>query len=433
MASEFMAAIDHLAEEKGIPKEAIIETIEAALAAAYRKDFGQKEQIVVAELDPKTEKTRLFVVHKIVEEVEDPMKEISLKDAKKIDKKAKLEGEIREEVKPPAEYGRVAAQTAKQVVLQRLREAERNIIFQEYKEKEGTMITGTVQRIEGDVVMIDLGKTTGILFPSEQSRVDKYYVGQRMKLYLVKVDDSGKDPQVLLSRTHPDMVKQLFEMEVPEITSETVEIKGVAREAGVRSKVAVYSNQEAVDPVGSLVGRRGVRVQAVMAEIGDEKIDIVLWDEDQTQYIINALSPAKIKKVVLDEKNKSALIKVEEDQLSLAIGKSGQNVRLASKLTGWSIEVEKGAQPIKKVDTKGKEDEEEKENKEDKLAKKEKIEGEQVENKEEIKDEPKKNVESTSDDSASAGAPVSTKVNSDKDSDKDSSDDKSDKDDKKEE
>jgi len=360
MSSEFMAAVDHLAEEKGIPKEAIIETVEAALAAAYRKDFGQKEQIVVAELDPKTEKTRLFVVHKIVDEVEDPMKEISLKDAKKIDKKAKIGGEIREEVKPPAEYGRVAAQTAKQVVLQRIREAERNIIFQEYKEKEGKLVTGTVQRIEGDVVMIDLGKTTGILFPSEQSRVDKYYVGQRMKLYLVKVDDSGKDPQVLLSRTHPEMVRQLFEMEVPEITAGTVEIKGVAREAGVRSKVAVHSTQEAVDPVGSLVGRRGVRVQAVMAEIGDEKIDIVLWDESPMQYIINALSPAKIKKVVLDKKNKSALIKVDDDQLSLAIGKSGQNVRLASKLTGWSIEIEKSAQLMKEegVDVKAEKGEE---------------------------------------------------------------------------
>ncbi|MFH0905362.1 MAG: transcription termination factor NusA, partial [bacterium] len=340
--SEFMAAVSQIAEEKGIPKEVIIETVEAALAAAYRKDFGQKEQLVVAQMDPQSEKTRLFVVHKIVEEVEDPMKEVSLKDAKKVDKKAKVGGEIREEVFPPAEYGRVAAQTAKQVVLQRLREAERSIISQEYKDKEGQLITGTVQRIEGDVVMIDVGKTTGILFPSEQSRADRYYTGQRMKFYLVKVDDASKDPQVLLSRTHPEMVKLLFDMEVPEIGAGTVEIKGVAREAGVRSKVAVYSNQEAVDPVGSLVGRRGVRVQAVMAEIGEEKIDIVLWDGDSKQYIINALSPAKIKEVVLDERRHSALIRVDEDQLSLAIGKGGQNVRLASKLAGWDIEVEKG-------------------------------------------------------------------------------------------
>lgn len=343
MASEFMSAIMQIAEEKGISEEAVLETVEAALAAAYRKDFGQKEQLIVAQLDPKTEKARLFVVHKIVEEVEDPVKEISLGDAKKIDKKAKIGGEIREEVFPPAEYGRVAAQTAKQVILQRLREAERNMIFQEYKEKEGQLINGTVQRVEGNVVMIDIGKSTGILFPSEQSRTDRYYSGQRMKFYILKVDDSGREPQVLLSRSHPQMIARLFEMEVPEIAAGTVEIKGVAREAGVRSKVAVHSTQEAVDPVGSLVGRRGVRVQAVMAEIGEEKIDIVLWDEDTKQFITNALSPAKIKDVILDEANHSALIKVEDDQLSLAIGKAGQNVRLASKLAGWQIEVEKGS------------------------------------------------------------------------------------------
>lgn len=346
MASEFMSAIQQIAEEKGISLEAVLETVEAALAAAYRKDFGQKEQIVVAQLDPKTEGARLFVVRKIVEEVEDPVKEISLEDAKKIDPKATLEGEIRDEVFPPAEYGRVAAQTAKQVILQRLREAERSMIFNEYKEKEGTLINGVVQRIEGAVIMIDIGKATGILFPSEQSRADRYYPGSRMKFYIHKVDDSGREPQVLLSRAHPDMIKKLFEMEVPEITAGTVEIKGVAREAGVRSKVAVHSTQEAVDPVGSLVGRRGIRVQAVMAEIGEEKIDIVLWDEDPKTYITNALSPAKIKEVVLDEGAKTSLIKVEEDQLSLAIGKAGQNVRLASKLVGWQIEVEKGGQRI---------------------------------------------------------------------------------------
>jgi transcription termination/antitermination protein NusA len=355
MASEFMAAIMQIAEEKGISKEAVLETVEAALAAAYRKDFGQKEQLVVAQMDPKSEKARLFIVHKIVEEVEDPVKEISLEDAKKTDKKAEVGGEVREEVFPPAEYGRVAAQTAKQVILQRLREAERTMIFQEYKEKEGQLINGTIQRVEGNVVMVDIGKSTGILFPSEQSRTDRYYSGQRMKFYIVKVDDSGKEPQVLLSRSHPQMIARLFEMEVPEIAGGTVEIKGVAREAGVRSKVAVHSLQEAVDPVGSLVGRRGVRVQAVMAEIGEEKIDIVLWSDDVKQYIINALSPAKIKEVILDETNHSALIKVEEDQLSLAIGKAGQNVRLASKLSGWQIEVEKGSHAGGHIEEKGEE------------------------------------------------------------------------------
>lgn len=346
MSSEFLSAITQIAEEKGISKEAVIETVEAALAAAYRKDFGQKEQLVIAQMDPKSEKTRLFVVHKIVEEVEDPVKELTLEDAKKVDPKAEIGGEIREEVFPPAEYGRVAAQTAKQVILQRLREAERTMIFNEYKDKEGELINGTVQRIEGNVVMIDIGKATGILFPSEQSRADRYYSGQRMKFYIAKVDDTAKEPQVLLSRSHPEMIRKLFEMEVPEIAAETVAIMGVAREAGVRSKVAVKSLQDSVDPVGSLVGRRGVRVQAVMAEIGEEKIDIVLWDEDPKQFIINALSPAQIKEVVLDEAAHSALIKVEDDQLSLAIGRSGQNVRLASKLSAWNIEVEKNGIPM---------------------------------------------------------------------------------------
>ena len=346
MASEFIAAINQIAEEKGISKEAVLETIEAALAAAYRKDFGQKDQTVVAQLDSKTEKARLFVVHKIVEEVEDPVKEVTLEDARKVDPAAEVGGEIREEVFPPAEYGRVAAQTAKQVILQRLREAERTMIFNEYKDREGELINGTIQRVEGNVVMVDIGKATGILFPSEQSRADRYYSGQRMKFYIVKVDDMAKEPQVLLSRSHPEMIRRLFEMEVPEIAAETVAIMGVAREAGVRSKVAVRSLQESVDPVGSLVGRRGVRVQAVMAEIGEEKIDIVLWHEDAKQYITNALSPAQIREVILDESTKTALIKVEDDQLSLAIGKAGQNVRLASKLTNWMIEVEKNGQRI---------------------------------------------------------------------------------------
>lgn len=339
--SQFMSAISQIAEEKGISKEVILEVVEAALAAAYRKDFGQKEQIIVAKIDPETEKTRIFIVHKVVETVEDPIKEILLKDAKKVDKTAKIDGEIMEEVFPPAEYGRVAAQTAKQVILQRLREAERDIVFKEYKEKEGQLILGTVQRIEGEVVMIDIGKTSGILFPSEQSKSDRYYSGQRFKVFVLEAQSSGKDPQVIVSRAHPEMIRKLFEMEVPEITAKSVEIKAIAREAGVRSKVAVSSNQKSIDPVGSLVGRRGVRVQAVMAEIGEEKIDIVLWDEEPKQFIINALAPAKVDEVELDKANHVAKIRVANDQLSLAIGRAGQNVRLASKLTGWQIEIDK--------------------------------------------------------------------------------------------
>jgi N utilization substance protein A len=352
MDSQFISAINQIAEEKGISKEVILSTVEDAIAAAYRKDFGQKEQVIKATIDSKTEKTRLFIVHKIVETVEEPMREISLEDAKKTDPDAQIDGEIREEVFPPAEYGRVAAQTAKQVILQRLREAERDVIYQEYKSKEGELISGTVQRIEGDVVMIDIGKASGILFPSEQSKSDHYYVGQRLKVYVVEVQTSGKDPQVVLSRAHPDMIRKLFATEVPEITAGTVELKAIAREAGVRSKVAVISHQEAIDPVGSLVGRRGVRVQAVMAEIGEEKIDIVLWDADPKTFITNALAPAKVREVELNEAAHAAKIKVDSDQLSLAIGKGGQNVRLASKLVGYQIEVDKeGMPPIGTVTT----------------------------------------------------------------------------------
>ena len=345
MDSQFISAINQIAEEKGISKDIILETVGSAIAAAYRKDFGQKEQLITATIDPTTEKVRLFIVHKIVETVEEPMREISLEDAQKTDPEAVIDGEIREEVFPPAEYGRVAAQTAKQVILQRLREAERDVIYQEYQSKEGQLIAGTVQRIEGDVVMLDIGKASGILFPSEQSRSDHYYVGQRLKVYIVEVQTSGKDPQVVLSRAHPNMVKRLFEMEVPEIGAGTVELKEIAREAGVRTKVAVLSHQESIDPVGSLVGRRGVRVQAVMAEIGDEKIDIVLWDADPKTFIINALAPAKVREVEINEALHAARIKVDSDQLSLAIGKSGQNVRLASKLTGYQIEIDKEGMP----------------------------------------------------------------------------------------
>ncbi|MFH1088768.1 MAG: transcription termination factor NusA [Patescibacteria group bacterium] len=345
MDSQFMSAITQIAEEKGISKEVVLDTVATAIAAAYRKDFGQKEQLIVATVDAKTEKVRIFVVHKIVETVEDPIREISLEDAKKIDPDAEIDGEIRDEVFPPAEYGRVAAQTAKQVILQRLREAERDVIFQEYKSKEGELISGTIQRIEGDVVMVDIGKASGILFPSEQSKSDRYYVGQRVKVYIVEVQTSGKDPQVIVSRAHPEMIRKLFETEVPEITGSTVEIKAIAREAGVRSKVAVMSHQESIDPVGSLVGRRGVRVQAVMAEIGDEKIDIVLWDPDPKLFITNALAPAKVREVEIKETERMAKIRVDSDQLSLAIGKAGQNVRLASKLTGYQIEVDKEGMP----------------------------------------------------------------------------------------
>jgi len=339
-----MKIVEQIAEEKNLSKEAVLKALESAFAAAYRKDFGTRDQNIAAMIDPKTEKVRIFKVQTIVDndiEIENPEAEIILKEAKKIDKKYKIGDEIREEVQPPKEYGRVAAQTAKQVIMQRIREAEREMIVEAYKDKEGEIMNGVVQRIEGNVVMIDIGKTYGLLFPQEKSATDNYRPGVRLKVYILKVEDSGREPHVTVSRAHPDMIKELFEVEVPEIGAGTVEIKGVAREAGIRTKIAVHSDEDNIDPVGSLVGRHGVRVQAVMNEINEEKIDIILWDSDEKQYIINALSPAEIRDIKLDEKSKTALVTVNDDQLSLAIGRNGQNVRLASKLTGWILNIEK--------------------------------------------------------------------------------------------
>jgi N utilization substance protein A len=283
----------------------------------------------------------VFVSKEIVDEVEDKFTQISLEDAYKFKKNAKL-GEFIEIKDMPSDFGRIAAQTAKQVIIQRIREAERDMVFGEYKDKEGEVINGNVQRIEGNNVIIDLGKASGILFPNEQIREERYYVGQRLKFFVVRVEQNARGPQIVVSRSHPGLVKRLFELEVPEILSGVVEIKSIAREAGERTKLAVSSTQDGVDPVGSCVGQRGVRVQAVMSEIGEEKIDIILWDEDPKVYISNALSPAKVNEIVLDDAEKKAEVKVAEDQLSLAIGRQGQNVRLAAKLTGWNVDIQGG-------------------------------------------------------------------------------------------
>jgi N utilization substance protein A len=338
---EFLTVVSQIAESKNISQDKVLEIVEAAIAAAYRKDYGEKEGLYAATLDPDSLSIRIFRVKNIVEEVVEPAREVSLDEALAVDKKAEIGGEIREEVEARSDFGRVAAQTAKQVVLQRLKEAERQLLFEEFQDKSGSLVNATVQQIEGDVVILDMGKATGILFPSEQSRSDRYYPGQRIKVYVLRVEESSREPHVVVSRSHPDMIKKLFEVEVPEIAGGVVEIKGIAREAGVRSKVAVHSTDQAVDPVGSMVGRRGVRVQAVMDEIGEEKIDIVLWNEDSREYIINALAPAQIKDLTLNEEDRIAQVEVNDDQLSLVIGKNGQNVRLASKLTGWQIDVKK--------------------------------------------------------------------------------------------
>ena len=242
-------------------------------------------------------------------------------------------------VDPGEGFGRVAAQTAKQVIIQRLREAEREIVFNEYKDKEGVLINGNVQRVDGNITYVDIGKSNGVLFASEQIPGERYYPGQRLKVYIVRVEQTARGPQIVISRAHAEMVRRLFELEVPEIETGTVEIKNVAREAGTRSKVAVLSHSDSVDPVGTFVGGRGARVQAVMGELGEEKIDIILYSDDPETYIINALSPTKVISVSLDENEHKATVKVPEDQLSLAIGKQGQNVRLAAKLTGWNIDI----------------------------------------------------------------------------------------------
>ena len=365
---EFGSAILQIAEEKGIAKSVIIETIEAALSAAYKKDYGKRGQRIRAEFNEVGGDTKFFLIKDVVDETtrefvegdeeEDenveveqevegeeklprynPERDMLLAEAKKIKKDAKIGDVIELELEPQHEYGRVAAQTAKQVIIQRIREAERDSMFQEYKGKEGEVVSGTVQRIEGRNTYIDLGKSVGVLFPQEQVQGEMLRTGQRVKVYLYKVESDPKGPGITLSRTHPDMVRKLFELEVPEIFAGTVEIKSIAREAGSRTKIAVSSNEEGIDPIGSCVGQKGTRVQAVIEELGGEKIDIIEWNEKPEKFIAAAISPAKVLSVALNEDKKEAKVSVPEDQLSLAIGKQGQNVRLAAKLTGWKIDV----------------------------------------------------------------------------------------------
>lgn len=339
--SPFMAAINQLCDEKSLSKDTILETIEAAIAAAYRKDYGKPSQIIRAKMDPDTGEAKYWQVFDVVEEVEDPESQKDLNEAKKIKKDVKVGDQVEIELETHSDFGRIAAQTAKQVITQRIREAERDMLYGEFKEKESHLINGVVQQIENGNVIIDLGKINGVVLPSDQINNEKYYSGERLKLYLRSVEETSRGPRVLLSRTDEGLVRGLFENEVPEINAGSVEIKGIAREAGSRSKVAVWTNQEGLDPVGSCVGQRGTRIQAVLAELPEEKIDIILWNDKENQFIINALSPAKVSNVTLHKKEQRATVYVPEDQLSLAIGTGGQNVRLASKLTGWNLDIEK--------------------------------------------------------------------------------------------
>lgn len=356
--SPFMAALNQLCEEKGLPKDVVVSTVEAALAAAYRKDYGNPHMIVRAKLNEEDlAKTKMFQIFKVVlnEDFQDEHNQLILKDAKKMKKSAKIDDEIIKSLPEHADFGRIAAQTAKQVIIQRIQEAERKILFEEFKDKQNKLLNGTVQQIDGRNIVINLGKTNGVMMPTDQISQENYHIGQRLKVFVTGVEETNKGPRITVSRTHPKLIEELFAMEVPEINTETVTIDGIAREAGSRTKMAVSAHQEGLDPVGSCVGQRGIRVQAVLAEICEEKIDIILFDKNTERYINNALSPAKIEKIKLNKKQKQAKVYVSDDQLSLAIGKGGQNVRLASKLTGWGIDIakiipKKGEKVIEKDD-----------------------------------------------------------------------------------
>ena len=341
-------SIKQIADEKNLPEDTVHDIIEQAIAAAYRRDFGDREQEVRANLNSKDGTVTVYISKEVVNEVTDPTFEISLADAKKINKDAKVSDNPEEPftveiTDNPTVFGRVAAQTAKQVILQKLREAEREVVMDEYADKIGTVITGTVQRVEPRVVRVELGKASGIIPQSEQIPGEYYGIGSRVKVYLKDVERGPRGPQLILSRANEAFIEYLFRQEVPEMESGAVEIKAIAREAGKRTKIAVKSTVPGVDPVGTFVGGHGTRVQAVMNEIGDsEKIDIVTHSDDPITFITNALSPAAVQNITLDEATKHAKVLVEPDQLSIAIGRGGQNVRLAARLTGYELDIEAG-------------------------------------------------------------------------------------------
>jgi transcription termination/antitermination protein NusA len=384
MSSPIEQAIRQICEEKGLAYESVIDAIQSALAAAYRKDFGDKNSNIEVEFDPATAQSRIFDVKTVVEDIDleelekleeerkvraealalqieqarknredlpavsieddlgpryNPKTDIMVSEAQVLKMGAKVDDIIRTEMPTPGEFGRMAAMTAKQVITQKLREAEREVIFGEFKEHEGTIMNGTVQRREGRIVLVDLGRTTAVMRSEDQIPSERYNPGDRIKVFVKQVGLTTKGPEILVSRTSEEMVRTLFEFEIPEISEHSVEIKGIAREAGSRSKVAVTTSDNSIDPIGACIGQRGTRIQTIIAELGGEKIDIVEWSDDPKTLIVSALSPAKITHIELHEADKAAFVKVKEDQLSLAIGKGGQNVRLAAKLTGWKINI----------------------------------------------------------------------------------------------
>ncbi len=391
--SEVTNAIKQICEEKCLSYEAVIGTIESALAAAYRKDFGEKNQNIKVEFADEVEKSKVFDIKTVVEDVPEeteehgsakesankdedekieevrkfnPKTEIQLLDAVLIKKSYKIGDEIKTKLDVPASYGRMAAQTAKQVIIQRLREAEREMIFNDFKEKEHEVVTAVVQRREGRVVLIDLGKSVGVLPPDGQILKEKYEPGDRIKVFVKEVVLKTKGPEIILSRTSDEILKKVFYLEIPEIGNGLIEIKNVAREAGSRSKIAVYTESDNIDPIGSCVGQRGSRIQVIINELGGEKVDIVEWNEDAKVFIANALSPSKIVNIEIDEETRKATVFVSSDQLSLAIGKGGQNARLAARLTGWKIDIVEHEDG--KVNNESDEDENKDENKEEEIS-----------------------------------------------------------------
>jgi len=342
MNAEFIEALEEIKKSKGISKEIIFEALEAALISSYKKNFGTAQNVEV-KVDRDTGKVSVYAKKKVVDIAGDSLLEIDLEEARKIDEKYKI-GDIATVEVTPRNFGRIAAQTAKQVVMQRIKDAERDVIYDEFINRENEIITGLVQRISKNNVYIDLGKTEGILPPSEQIQGEVYNQGDRLKLYILEVKKTTKGPQIILSRSHPGLVKRLFELEVPEIHEGIVEIYAISREAGSRTKVAVYSKDPNVEPVGACVGIKGSRVKAIVDELNGEKIDIVIWSKNIEEFIANSLSPSSVIHVEANEKTKSALVVVPDYQLSLAIGKEGQNARLAAKLTNWKIDIKSESQ-----------------------------------------------------------------------------------------
>jgi N utilization substance protein A len=338
MKSDFLLAITQLSAEKNLPKDVVLTAVETALVSAYKKDSFATNQNIAVKINPNTGQVEVWAEKNVVEAPADKRSEITLDEAQKVKQDAQI-GDIIMVEATPRNAGRIAAQTAKQVILQRLHEAEHSAIFEEYADREGDVVSGVVQRFELGQVHIDLGRTEAILPASEQVRTERYRVGQRLKVVLLQVARTNKGPRVIVSRSHPDLLRRLFELEVPEVYNGTVEIKSISREAGFRSKIAVAAKQEGIDPVGCCVGLRGIRIQNIVSEMNGEKIDVVMWNPDPSVFIANALSPAHIVSVELNDEEQAATVVVPDKQLSLAIGKEGQNARLAAKLTGWRIDI----------------------------------------------------------------------------------------------